>query len=36
MKYKKLKDKLVLKLINSFEKSILDEIHTQHKNILSD
>lgn len=36
MKYKKIKDKLILKWINSFEKSILDEIHTQHKNILSD
>ena len=36
MKYKKLKDKLVLKWINFFEKSILDEIHNHHKNILSD
>jgi hypothetical protein len=36
MKYKKLKDKLVLKGINSFEKNILDKIHSQHRNILSD
>jgi transposase len=35
MKYKKLKDKLVLKWITSFEKSILNEIHTEHQNILS-
>ena len=34
MEYKKLKDKLIIKWINSFEKSILDEIHIQHKNIL--
>jgi transposase len=36
MKYKKLKDKLIFKWINSFEKKILDEIHIQHKNILLD
>ncbi len=35
MKYKKLKDKLVSKWIKSFERSILDEIHIEHKNILS-
>ena len=35
MKHKKIKDKLVLTWINSFEKNILDEIHTEHQNILS-
>ena len=34
IKYKKLRDELILKGILSFEKSILDEIHTEHKNIL--
>jgi hypothetical protein len=36
MKYKKLKDELISKGINSFEKNISDEIHIQHKNILSE
>jgi len=36
MKYKRLKDKLILKWIKSFEKSIIDEIHKKHKNILSE
>jgi len=35
MKYKKLKDKLILKWIYSFEKEVLDNIHIEHKNILS-
>ena len=35
IKYKKLKDKLILKWILSFEKDILNEIHTEHKDILS-
>ncbi len=35
MKYKKIKDSLMLKWIASFEKSILEEIHIQHQNILS-
>ncbi len=35
MKYKKLKDKLVLKWITSFEKNILNEVHIQHNEILS-
>ena len=35
MKYKKQKDRLISKWITSFEKNILDEIHTKHQNILS-
>ena len=34
MEYKKQKDKLISKWINSFEKNILDEIHIKHKSIL--
>ncbi len=36
MKYKKLKDRLVLKWIISFEENILNEIHIKHKEILSE
>lgn len=35
MKYKKLKDELILKWMISFEKGILEDIHIQHNEILS-
>ncbi len=35
MKYKKIKDKLILKWIHTFEKEVLENIHIEHKDILS-